>query len=183
MTLNNKVPRGEIPTGLLLRSATDEQPPHGHARQPERLLWVKNGSGGASKLCLRYPTKQTSTPATATSVSCYNRTFAVHSITLSAIATSAGERRTRREQMSFGSPLKADIARCSRHVSKALSPAFLSPRVSGFFILKSVPRDASFLSIGCISYPKVSARPGALGLGMKSFKTLGHPPTNLQPTR
>ena len=32
--------------------------------------WVKNGSGGASKLCLRYPPKQTSTPATATSVSC-----------------------------------------------------------------------------------------------------------------
>jgi hypothetical protein len=31
---------------------------------------VKNGSGGASKLCLRYATKQTSTPATATSVSC-----------------------------------------------------------------------------------------------------------------
>src|SRR5712691_10832848 len=31
---------------------------------------VKNGSGGASKLCLRYPTKQTSTSATATSVSC-----------------------------------------------------------------------------------------------------------------
>src|SRR5882724_10339727 len=31
---------------------------------------VKNGSVGASKLCLRYPTKQTSTPATATSVSC-----------------------------------------------------------------------------------------------------------------
>src|ERR1700681_1995103 len=34
---------------------------------------VKNGSGGASKLCLRYPTKQTSTPATTTSVSCQNR--------------------------------------------------------------------------------------------------------------
>ena len=31
-----------------------------------RLLWVKNGSGGASKLCLRYTTKQTSTTATAT---------------------------------------------------------------------------------------------------------------------
>jgi hypothetical protein len=41
-----------------------------------RLLWVKNGSGGASKLCLRYPTKQTSTPATATSVSCQEETHA-----------------------------------------------------------------------------------------------------------
>jgi hypothetical protein len=42
----------------------------------QRPLWVKNGSGGASKLCLRYPTKQTSTPATATSVSCQEATCA-----------------------------------------------------------------------------------------------------------
>src|SRR5882672_2070197 len=34
---------------------------------------TRHGSVGASKLCLRYPTKQTSTPATATSVSCQER--------------------------------------------------------------------------------------------------------------
>src|SRR5712664_3046837 len=44
---------------------------HKHAEPTlEKKDRVQNGSVGASKLCLRYPTKQTSTPATATSVSC-----------------------------------------------------------------------------------------------------------------
>src|SRR6266403_696455 len=38
------------------------------------LSWVKNGSGGASASLLLYPTKQTSTVATATSVSCQKPT-------------------------------------------------------------------------------------------------------------
>jgi len=36
----------------------------------------RSGSVGASKLCLRYPTKQTSTPATATSVWCHGHKVA-----------------------------------------------------------------------------------------------------------
>jgi hypothetical protein len=35
--------------------------------------WVKTGSIGASTLCQLYPTKQTSTVATATSASCHHR--------------------------------------------------------------------------------------------------------------
>src|SRR6266849_10419461 len=65
--------------GTLYRRALDcSGPQSAHTRVVSRAggqspLWVKNGSVGASKLCLRYPTKQTSTPATATSVSCQER--------------------------------------------------------------------------------------------------------------
>src|SRR5258705_2856868 len=59
--------------------------------QTRRPLRVKNGSVGASKLCLRYPTKQTSTPATATSVSCQRQTHAPQQLTPSFETSPAGE--------------------------------------------------------------------------------------------
>jgi len=77
MTLNNKVPRGEIPPGLLLRSVTamNEQLPHGHGRQPDRLLWVKNRSVRVRAARPFYPQVQTSSARPGMSVWC-QRTFA-----------------------------------------------------------------------------------------------------------
>src|SRR5450631_1159198 len=63
--------------------------------------WVKNGSGGASKLCLRYPTKQTSTPATATSVSCHDRTSPRSDVWQSKLTREAF-RRTVHPSLQFG---------------------------------------------------------------------------------